>query len=102
MKFNEKVYRITKQIPKGRVSTYKKVGNALKTKGYRAVGNALHVNPFAPVVPCHRVVNTNGNLGGFASGVKNKIRILESEGVKVKNNKVVNFEKLLFKNFKKF
>ncbi|MEM4245331.1 MAG: MGMT family protein [Candidatus Nanoarchaeia archaeon] len=101
MKFSEKVYKITKQIPKGKVSTYGEIAKALNTKAYRAVGNALHVNPYAPVVPCHRVVKSNGNLGGFGGGIQKKIRLLESEGIKVENNKIIDFEKVLFKNFKK-
>jgi methylated-DNA-[protein]-cysteine S-methyltransferase len=101
MKFAEKVYGLTKQIPKGKVSSYKNIAKALNTKAYKAVGNALHVNPYAPIVPCHRVVKSNGDLGVFASGSAKKIRLLESEGIKVKENKIVNFEKVLFKDFKK-
>jgi methylated-DNA-[protein]-cysteine S-methyltransferase len=101
MQFKEKVYSITKQIPKGKVATYGGIAKALNIKAFRAVGNALHVNPYAPTVPCHRVVKSNGDLGGFASGSAKKIRLLESEGVKVKNNKIIDFDKVLFKNFKK-
>lgn len=101
MNFSEKVYGLTKQIPKGKVSTYKEIANAMNFKAYRAVGNALHTNPFAPIVPCHRVVKNNGKIGGFASGVKKKIKMLEKEGIKIKRNKIVDFEKVLFKNFKK-
>lgn len=101
MEFRDKVYWLTSQIPKGRVSTYKEVGKALGSRGYRAVGQALHVNPYAPVVPCHRVVRSDGKLGGFAIGIAKKIRILKTEGVGVKGSRVVNFEKLLFKDFKK-
>jgi len=63
----------------------------------RAVGNALHKNPYAPIVPCHRVVKSNGELGGFGGGIKNKIKILASEGVEVKNKKIVNFKKVFYK-----
>lgn len=102
MRFNEKVYRITKQIPKGKVSTYKHISEALNVKAYRAVGNALHVNPYAPIIPCHRAVYSNGKIGGFASGINKKIKMLEREGIKIKDGKIVDFEKVLFKNFKKF
>ena len=101
MKFNEKVYAITKQIPKGRVTTYGGITKALNMKAYRAVGNALHVNPYAPIVPCHRVVKSNGELGGFAGGSAKKTRLLESEGIKIKDNKIMDFDNVLFKNFKK-
>ncbi|MBL7100343.1 MAG: MGMT family protein [Nanoarchaeota archaeon] len=97
MKFADKVYKLTKKIPRGRVSTYKEISKALGCKAYRAVGNALNKNPYAPIVPCHRVVNSNGFLGGFASGTKNKIKLLQKEGIKIKNNRIVNFEKVLYK-----
>jgi len=97
MNFNERVYELCKRIPKGRVSTYKELAKALKTKGYRAVGNALNKNPYAPTVPCHRVVASDGNLHGFAHGLKAKKELLEKEGIKIKNNKVVDFEKVLYK-----
>ena len=56
MNFNEKVWQLTKKIPKGKVTTYKLIAQKLKTKAYRAVGQALKRNPHAPKVPCHRVV----------------------------------------------
>ncbi|MFH1751319.1 MAG: MGMT family protein [archaeon] len=96
--FQEKVWSACKLIPKGRISTYaliaKKTGNKNSS---RAVGNALNKNPFAPVVPCHRVVKSDSSLGGFASSSKNKKLLLEREGIKVKSFKVVDFEKVLFK-----
>ena len=67
----------------------------------RAVGQALHVNPFAPVVPCHRVISGDGSLGGFASGSKRKIALLSKEGVIVTENKVQNFDKIFYR-FKKY
>ncbi len=97
MNFNEKVYKLCKKIPKGKVSTYGNIARALNSKAYRAVGNALNKNPYAPIVPCHRIINSQGHLHGFASGLKAKQRLLEKEGIKIKNNKVLNFEKVLFK-----
>ena len=97
MGFNEQVWELCKSIPKGKISTYKEVAIALNTKAYRAVGNALNKNPYAPVVPCHRIINSRGHLHGFASGLKNKQKLLEKEGIKIKDNKVLNFEKVLFK-----
>lgn len=97
MNFNQKVWDICKKIPKGKVSTYKEIAKALNTKAYRAVGNGLNKNPYAPKVPCHRVVNSKGELHGFAHGLKAKKRLLEKEGIKIKKNKVVNFEKVLYR-----
>lgn len=97
MKFSDKVYKIAARIPKGKVSTYKEIAKKLNCKSYRAVGNAMNKNPYWPKVPCHRVVKTNGEVGGFASGTSKKIKLLEKEGIKVKNNKIIDFGKKLFK-----
>ncbi len=94
--FNDKVYNLVKKIPKGKISTYKIVANKLNSKAYRAVGNALNKNPYKEV-PCHRIIASNGHLHGYAQGLKAKKEILEKEGIKIKNYKVVNFEKVLFK-----
>lgn len=101
MKFNEKVLNLCKQIPKGKVTTYKEIGRALKRKGqvYRAVGRALHDNIYPIKIPCHRVVNSDGSVGGY-KGIKNskeKIKLLKKEGIKIKNNKIINFKEKLFK-----
>jgi methylated-DNA-[protein]-cysteine S-methyltransferase len=93
----EKLYELLAKIPCGRVTTYKELADKLKTKGYRAVGQIVGANPNAPKVPCHRVVKTDGGLGGYAFGLKKKIEILASEGVKISDGKVVDFEKKLFK-----
>ena len=95
--FYEKCYAVLRKVPKGKVTTYREIAKALNSKAYQAVGSAMHNNPYSPQVPCHRVVNTNGNLGGFAGGQKAKIKMLKEEGVEVKDNKVVDFEKKLFK-----
>ena len=100
--FNEHVWNLMKKIPRGKVTTYKQLARSLNTKAYRAVGNACRRNPYAPQVPCHRVVKTNGLIGGFGGktkgkNIKKKIALLKKEGVRVQNGKVVNFEKVLFK-----
>jgi len=97
MKFQQKVWELLKEIPEGKVTTYKILAEKLGTKAYRAVGNACHRNPFAPQVPCHRVINSCGKIGGFATGTKNKIKLLEKEGVKIKNYKIIDFEKIVHK-----
>ena len=60
MTFNEKVWALTSRIPAGKVATYAQIAQHLGTRGYRAVGNALNRNPYAPAVPCHRVVGSDG------------------------------------------
>lgn len=86
--FSQKVYELTKKIPKGKVTTYKILAEAIGTKAYRAVGQALNKNPHSPIVPCHRVVDSKGHLHGFSHGLKKKAELLRREGVEVKNNKV--------------
>ena len=94
--FEMKVYNACSLVPKGKVTTYGAIGKKLGMKAYRAVGQALNKNPFAPEVPCHRVVSSDGGIGGFASGCENKIKILAKEGIKVKNNKIVDFESVFY------
>ena len=86
MSFNEKVWALTARIPAGQVRTYADIARELGTKGYRAVGNALNRNPYAPAVPCHRVVGSNGSLTGFAGGIDMKRKLLSGEGVPVGKN----------------
>jgi methylated-DNA-[protein]-cysteine S-methyltransferase len=70
-----------------------------RPNAHRAVGSAMNKNPFAPTVPCHRVVKSNGELGGFADEINIKIKRLQKEGVRVSNNKIVNFQSVLFKAY---
>ena len=86
--FSERCYKVLKKVPRSKVTTYREIAHQLNTKAYRAVGNAMNKNPYAPGVPCHRVVKANGKVGGFASGTKKKIQMLKKEGVKIKNNKI--------------
>ena len=101
--FYESCYKVLKKVPKGEVTTYREIARALNSKAYRAVGSAMHNNPYAfpaargraggqisnaDLVPCHRVINSNGSVGGFFSGAKDKIKLLKSEGVEVINNKI--------------
>jgi methylated-DNA-[protein]-cysteine S-methyltransferase len=94
--FSEKCYVLLRKVPKGKVTTYKAIAEALGTKAYRAVGTAMNKNPYAPQVPCHRVVNSDGRVGGFFSGTNNKIKMLKKEGIPIKEGKIQNFEKCLF------
>ncbi len=93
--FNERIYALLRKVPKGKVTTYKALAEALGTKAYRAVGQAMRCNPYAPEVPCHRCVASDGSIGGFSGKwnpksreVKRKINILRKEGVKIRNNKI--------------
>ena len=85
-KFQLKVWNYLKTIPKGTVKTYKQVAIAIKSpKSARAVANACGKNPFAPKIPCHRVIRSDGGLGGYSGrgGIKTKQRLLRSEKVDI-------------------
>lgn len=99
MKFQQKVLQLVKKIPKGRVTTYKIVAQRLGTKAYRAVGTAVKNNPYAPIVPCHRVVKSDGTIGFYSGngGIKTKIKLLEKEGIRINGKRIAEFEKVLYK-----
>ena len=87
----KRIYEAVKKIPKGRVATYAQVAEmAGDRKMARAVGNALHKNPDPSTIPCHRVVNSKGELAGEYAfgGAWKQAEILESEGVEVHEGKV--------------
>lgn len=87
----DKIYDVVRQIPRGKVATYGQVALlAGNPRWARVVGYALHVNPDPETIKCHRVVNRNGKVSeAFAFGGENmQIRLLEEEGVEVKDGKV--------------
>ena len=87
--FSEKVYMICSRIPKGKVMTYGQIAKILNSSP-RAVGQASRRNPYAPKVPCHRVIKSDGSLGGYNGKMnsKKKIHLLRSEGVMLSNKKI--------------
>ena len=81
-KFQQKVWGYLKKIPKGKVKTYLEVARAIrKPKAFRAVANAIAKNPYPIIIPCHRVIRSDGNLGGYSGkgGIKQKRFLLEAE-----------------------
>ena len=83
-KFQLKVWNYLKKIPKGQIRTYLEVAKAIKRpKSVRAVANAIGKNPNAPKIPCHRVIRSDGKLGGYSGpgGIKTKKKLLKSEGI---------------------
>lgn len=91
--FQERVWKLLSEIPAGKTTTYGEIAKALGKRGAaRAVGNACNANPFAPKVPCHRVVASDGKIGGYAHGLKKKIGLLKKEGIRVKNGKIADFD----------
>ena len=98
MSFNEKVWSVTVKVPKGKVSTYSEIARYMDCKAYRAVGQALSRNPFAPDIPCHRIVSSDGSLTGYSSdsGLEEKEQLLVGEGVTVQRGKV-DLNKYMFR-----
>lgn len=95
--FERAVLVATFKIPKGKVSTYKRIAETVgRPRAYRAVGNALHKNPLAPIVPCHRVVKSNGGFGGEKRGAESRKNLLEKEGVPIENDRVIMRKETLF------
>lgn len=107
MTFAEKVFRVVSKIPRGSVMTYKEVARAAgRLRAYRAVGNILNKNPYpmckgqsldavkdCPLhnrieIPCHRVVQSSGKVGGYVHGARRKAELLKKEGIKIQNDYV--------------
>ena len=84
------------QIPKGKVSTYRELEHALGTIAYRAVGQAMNRNPHLMKVPCHRVIKSNGEIGGYALGTDKKRELLLKEGVQAEANGRIRLSKYLY------
>ena len=83
-KFQLKVWNFLKKIPRGKVKTYSEVAKSIgKPLAVRAVANAIGKNPLAPQIPCHRVIRSDGSLGGYSGkgGIKTKRLLLKKEGV---------------------
>lgn len=95
--FEKAVYVATFRIPKGKVCTYKRIAEMIgRPRAYRAVANTLHKNPLYPVVPCHRVVRSDGRFGGDRNRAKGRMKEVEKEGVPIVNGKVKMNNKALF------
>lgn len=89
LSFKEKVWAAAKVIPRGKVSTYKEISRMINQPGaFRAIGQALRKNPSLLKIPCHRVIYSNGFIGGYVKGQREKIRILKKEGIQIKNRRV--------------
>ena len=94
--FEKDVLAAAQKIPLGKATTYKEVAKKIgQPKAVRAVGNALNKNPNTPNIPCHRIVKSNGRVGGYARGMLKKIKLLKSEGIHIKNGKIRDFKKVL-------
>jgi O-6-methylguanine DNA methyltransferase len=98
---SQEVYRLVSAVPAGKVTTYGAVAKALKVPtAPRAIGSIMRANPTPIVVPCHRVIMSDGSLGGYggADGVQKKASLLRKEGIRIKDGRV-SLETYLFKGF---
>jgi len=92
-----KVYRKLLHVPKGKIITYGELANAVGLKnGQRVIGMIMKKNPFPVIVPCHRVVKSDGKIGGYVYGERVKSKMLANEGIKIKAGKIIDFDKAKF------
>ncbi len=95
--FERQVLVATFHIPRGKVSTYKRIAERVgRPKAYRAVANALHKNPLHPLVPCHRVVRSDGRFGGQAEAAESRRELVNREGVAISNRRVKISDAILY------
>ena len=98
MIIEKKIYKKLLQVPSGKITTYGELSRAIGLKnGQRVIGQIMKKNPFPVIVPCHRVVKSNREIGGYAFGVDIKRNMLTKEGICIKNDKIENFEKSFFR-----
>ena len=95
LSFYEKCYELLKLIPEGKVTTYSEIAKALNSKAWRAVGSAIAKNQNLFVIPCHRVVRSDGTVGQYALGADKKIELLLSEGIEISNGKIKDLDKFV-------
>ena len=99
MTLSTKVYRQLLRVPEGKVTTYGDLAKAVGLdNGQRVIGMIMKKNPFPVIVPCHRVVKSDGKIGGYVYGERVKSHMLLKEGIKIKNGKIIDFaeEKFCF------
>jgi len=95
--FERDVLIATFKIPKGKISTYKRIAEKIgRPKAYRAVANALHKNPLSPIVPCHRVVCFDGSFGGPKKGAQWRRSMVTKENIPIIKGKVKISKKILY------
>ena len=98
MKLEEKVYKKLLEVPKGKITTYGELAKAIGLKnGQRVIGKIMNKNPYPVIVPCHRVIKSDGKIGGYAWGEKVKAKMLSNEGIKIKNGKILDVKKDIYR-----
>ena len=98
MNLEQKIYKKLLEVPKGQITTYGDLAKAVGLKhGQRIVGKIMNKNPYPVIIPCHRVVMSTGKIGGYAYGEHVKIKMLNDEGIKIKNGKIIDLENTVYR-----
>ena len=98
MNLSEKVYKKLLEVPKGKVTTYGELANAVGLEnGQRAIGRIMNQNPYPAIVPCHRVIKSDGKVGGYAYGQDVKSNMLSKEGIKISDGKIEDFKNKVYR-----
>jgi len=97
LNLEQKIYKKLLDVPKGKITTYGDLAKAVGLKnGQRVVGKIMNKNPYPVIVPCHRVVMSTGKIGGYAYGEHIKTKMLNDEGIKIQNGKILDLKNKLF------
>ncbi len=98
MNLEQKIYKKLLEVPKGQITTYGELAKAVGLKnGQRVIGKIMNKNPYPVIVPCHRVVMSTGKIGGYAYGEHVKIKLLNDEGIQIKNGKITDLENRIYR-----
>jgi len=98
MSLDKKIYKKLLEVPKGKITTYGELAKAVGLKnGQRAVGKIMNKNPYPVIIPCHRVIKSDGKIGGYAYGEEIKSNMLAREGIAFKNGKILDLENTIYR-----
>ena len=98
MNLEQKIFKKLLEVPKGQITTYGELSKAVGLKnGQRAVGKIMNKNPYPIIIPCHRVIMSTGKIGGYAYGEEIKTKLLQDEGLEIKDGKIMDLEKRIYR-----
>jgi|TARA_B110000014_G_scaffold49476_1_gene32836 methylated-DNA-[protein]-cysteine S-methyltransferase len=93
----KKIYKKLLTVPHGKITTYNELSKSIGLEnGQRLVGQIMKKNPFPVIIPCHRVIKSNGDIGGYLFGIDIKKNMLRKEGICIIKNKIDNFKDVFF------
>ncbi|RDJ31593.1 MAG: methylated-DNA--[protein]-cysteine S-methyltransferase [Crenarchaeota archaeon] len=96
MNLENRVYKKLLEVPEGKVTTYGELAKAVGLKnGQRVIGRIMNKNPYPVIVPCHRVIKSDGKIGGYAYGEDVKNAMLSKEGISIRKGKIQELEKTI-------